>query len=284
MRHERNTIFCSDLQRRFPRRQNARLVEELEPRTLLHGGPAAGLRRIHPPRIPPVAMVMLPGGPTGIPFSPPPNSGASVNANSSTVIIPFLDKRGVLNVYDSLHNRVVNTGQAARSIQVDALNENVFFLTPETVQGKDLDRDGLIDSNDTVLQFYNVGTGKLTNTHFQVAGSYTANTGSLTPLVAFLISEPAAARDFNNNGNTHDNVAVVYNVLNHRLMNTHREAESFNFSNNIMTFVTNEAKQGQDLNGDGKIQASDNVLEAFDPLSFLPNGLLINLGKTVNGL
>jgi hypothetical protein len=104
----------------------------------------------------------------------------------------------------------------------------------------------------------------------------------LTPLAAFLISEPAAGRDFNNDGDTLDNVAVVYDPLHHHLMNTHQEADSFNFSNNIMTFVTNEARQGQDLNGDGKIQATDNVLQSYDPLSNLPFGKLSNLGKVLH--
>jgi hypothetical protein len=280
----RNLLSGIRMGRPRQRRRSAHVLEELEPRWLLHQGrqaPSIALLPTHGIR--PVPMVNLPGAPMGPSINPPPAPGATVNVNASTVIIPFVDRGGVLNVYDSLRNRVVNTGQVARSIQVDAFNQNVYFLTSETAGGKDLDRDGRVDSNDTVLQFYNVTTGRVTNTRLQVASTYTANTGSLTPLVAFLLLEPAAGRDLNRDGDTRDNVAVVYDVLSHRLMNTREEAESFAFSNNLMTFVTNEAKQGQDLNRDGTIRANDELLLAYDPLGNLPFGRLTNLGKLVDG-
>lgn len=260
-------------------------LEPLESRALLsHQGPALALRALHALRVHIVPMVRLPNNPTGRPPATPPASGASASANASTIIIPFLDRRGVLNVYDSLHNRVVNTGLVATQVRIDAFNQNVLFLTSETAQGRDLDRDHRIDANDNILQIYNVLSGHVINTRVPVSGQYAINTGSLTPLAALLVPEAAIGRDLNHDGDTRDNVAAVYDIQHPVLMNTGQEADAFNFNNNIVTFTTNEARQGQDLNGDGRIDATDTVLQSYDPLRNLPFGLLSNFGKVVNAL
>lgn len=274
--------FSGNQDKRRNRARTPGPLESLERRALQAGSLVPHALHAHRPHT--VPMVSLPNAPTGRPPATPPASGASASANASLIVIPFLDRRGVLNVYDSLHNRIVNTGLVATQVRVDAFNNNVFFLTSEAAQGKDLDRDGRIDANDNILQIFNVLKGHVFNTRVPVSGQYAINTGSLTPLAALLVPEAALGRDLNGDGDTRDNIAAIYDVQHHILMDTRQEADSFNFNTNIMTFVTNEARQGQDLNGDGRVDATDVVLQSYDPLRNLPFGLLSNFGKVVNAL
>ena len=286
----------SRMNRQRPRGRTLRLVESLEPRELLHAG--AGISRaseafysqgerlrthvaavVSTVQSPPSAsaeirlasILQAVSNPSG------PASGATDFADSSDNLVPFLDTGGLLRIYDSQRQRIFDTGLPASQIRTDAFNRFVYFLTPET--SKDLDRDGAIDRGELDLQIFNDVTGRVFNTGIPVTGNYAINTGSLTPLAAFLVSEAQLHRDLNGNGTTTNTVAAVYSPLDHRFMNTRQAADAFTFTNNLMIFTTNEAAQGRDLNHDGKVQATDTVLQVYDPLEWLPYGKLTNLGQ-----
>ncbi|HVM97957.1 MAG TPA: hypothetical protein VMT89_16300 [Candidatus Acidoferrales bacterium] len=172
---------------------------------------------------------------------------------------------------------VSNVGQAADTVQV--AGSLVVFLTPEAGpnaagQNKVLNGDG--DKSDRVLQIYDAVADKLVNTHqageeFVVGSTATACAGG--PLVAFRTLEAAQGNDdLNGDGDSTDAVLQVY-APSLGVLNTHQAVTPCNLdacdprrpyrvTGSQVKFITSEADQGHDLNGDN--DANDVVLQVFD--------------------
>lgn len=165
-----------------------------------------------------------------------------------------------------------NTGQAADAMK--ASGGLVTFLSPEAAQGAVLNGDG--DLLDRVLQVWDLGAAKLTNTR-QAAAEFVvgARTGPCgdSPLVAFRTSEAAqGGADLNGDGDAVDDVLQTYAkglgvrnsgqaVLPCRLEACDPQLP-YRVLENKVKFLTLEAAQGSDLNQDG--DELDLILQQFE--------------------
>jgi len=157
-----------------------------------------------------------------------------------------------------------NVGQAADTL--DVVGSTVVFITSEAAQGADLNGDG--DLTDRVLQIYDAATATLTNVG-QAAEEFVAH----GHLVAFRTSEAHQGQDLNGDGDMKDSVLQVYDLATQTLINTHQAAipchleacdprVPYRVLDNTVKFLTLEADQGEDLNGDGDM--NDLVLQTFN--------------------
>ena len=152
----------------------------------------------------------------------------------------------------------------------------VAFLTPEAAQGADRNGDG--DKADRVLQLWDAAVPQLVRVgqaaeEFVLGDRQVAACGE-RQLVAFRTREAAqGAGSLNGDGDTADDVLQVYDVV-MRTLFTPRQAVTpcrldacdprtpYRVSGSRVTFLTLEADQGKDLDGDGSI--GDLVLQVFD--------------------
>jgi len=161
-----------------------------------------------------------------------------------------------------------NVGQAADT--VDVAGGIVAFITPEAAQGQDLNGDG--DATDRVLQVYDADAQRLVMggpgapVRARAADDFVlgAPGSTTTPsLVAFRASEAASGHD----------VLEVFDPATGLLCNSHQAVTPcfleacdprvpYRVLNNTVTFLTFEADQGEDLNGDG--DTDDLVLQTFN--------------------
>ena len=156
-----------------------------------------------------------------------------------------------------------NVGQAADT--VDVVGNIVAFLTPEAAQGnQDLNGDG--DATDRVLQVYDAEAKRLlmggpgVPVRAQAADDFVLGAQGL---VAFRASGVAGGQD----------VLEVFDPATGMLCNSHQAVTPcfleacdprvpYRVLNNTVTFLTFEADQGEDLNGDG--DTDDLVLQTFN--------------------
>jgi len=156
-----------------------------------------------------------------------------------------------------------NLAQAADT--VDVVGGIVAFLTPEAAQGgRDLNGDG--DATDRVLQVYDADAKRFlmggggAPIRAQAADDFVLGAQGL---VAFRASEIASGHD----------VLEVFDPVTGLLCNTHQAVTPcfleacdprvpYRVLNNTVTFLTFEADQGEDLNGDG--DTDDLVLQTFN--------------------
>jgi Tol biopolymer transport system component len=159
----------------------------------------------------------------------------------------------------------VNVGYAAHGIDVSG--SAVAFLTSEAAAGRDLTGDG--DRGDQVLHVYDAATGAVVNSQqpaleFVLGGN----------LLALRTREgDAGGRDLNGDGDALDDVLQIYDLETEQLFNTGQAVTPcrlaacdprlpYRVLNDTVTFLTLEAEQGEDLNGDG--DAGDLVLQTFN--------------------
>jgi Tol biopolymer transport system component len=157
------------------------------------------------------------------------------------------------------------TGQAGDAVAVSG--RVVVFITPEDVQGVDVNGDG--DTADRVLQLYDTGTAELVNVG-QAAEEFVLN-GSL---VAFRTREATQGdADLNGDGDSSDDVLQVYDLTARRLLNTGQAVTPcrleacdpqvpYRVLSDTVKFLTLEADQSEDLNRNGS--ADDLVLQTFN--------------------
>jgi len=167
-----------------------------------------------------------------------------------------------------------NAGQKADAIA--ASGSTVALITPEVVQGQDLNGDGVLD--DRVLQILDP-SNQVIDTHQAatdfVLGDFVADAcdHSSVQLVAFRTPESAAGDDLNGDGDAGDDVLQVYDVVSNTLVNTGQAVtpcrleacdprQPYRIVGSTVRFLTFEGDQGADLNGDG--DTSDLVLQVFD--------------------
>jgi len=170
----------------------------------------------------------------------------------------------------------IDTGQAADTI--DIAGSVVAMLTPEDVQGAHLNSDS--DTNDRVLQLYYADTNELINVG-QAAEDFVLN----GTLIAFRTREcsqagtvvsarcPTGGTDLNGDGDADDDVLQVYDLASRQLINTGQAVTPcrleacdprlpYRVLNDTVKFLTLEADQSEDLNGNGA--TNDLVLQTFN--------------------
>ncbi|MBI3782699.1 MAG: hypothetical protein HY270_04785 [Deltaproteobacteria bacterium] len=158
----------------------------------------------------------------------------------------------------------INLGIAGHSLQT--AGGVVAFLVSEAAQGHDLNGDG--DLLDDVLQLYDADAQSsvvLAQADDFVLGD---------TLLAFRTREAAQGNhDLNGDGDTNDAVLQVYDLRSRRLINTGQAATPcqleacdpslpYRVLQDTVKFLTFEADQGEDLNGDG--DTDDLVLQTFN--------------------
>ncbi len=157
-----------------------------------------------------------------------------------------------------------NLRRAADQVQI--AGSLVAMLTPEAMQGEDLNGDG--DLADRVLAVYDPATDTLINT------GYAAEEMVVGPnLIAFRTSEAKqGAVDLNGDGDHDDFVLQVFDVQSRTVINSGQAATPcrleacdprvpYRVLQSSVRFLTLEAEQSRDLNGDG--DESDLVLQTF---------------------
>jgi cysteine-rich repeat protein len=147
-----------------------------------------------------------------------------------------------------------NLEQAADEVRI--AGDFVAFLTPEAMQGEDLNGDG--DREDRVLQTWDATTGTLGN-----SGQAAADLVMGPALVAFRTPESEQGGiDLNGDGDSEDTVLQVVDLGTGRVINSGQAATPcrleacdprlpFRVTGAVVRFLTLEAEQGEDLDGDG---------------------------------
>jgi hypothetical protein len=156
---------------------------------------------------------------------------------------------------EPIAERWINVAQAADALDISGTV--VAFLTPEAAQG-DTDLNGDGDTADRVVQIFDTATGTLTNIG-QAAEDFVLGES----LLAFRTREAAQGGvDLNGDGDTADDVLQIYDLRAHRLINTGQAVIPcrleacdprlpYRVLGDTVRFLTLEADQGADLNGDG---------------------------------
>ena len=157
-----------------------------------------------------------------------------------------------------------NLAQAADTI--DVRGDRIIMVTPEAAQGTDLNGDG--DLEDRVLQIARFPSGEVSNLGLAVEEFVASDT-----LVAFRVREASqGAHDLNGDGDADDDVLFVYDLRTDTVVPTGQAVTPCRFEAcdprlpyrplvDTVRFLTLEAAQGADLNGDGDLD--DLVLQTF---------------------
>lgn len=177
-----------------------------------------------------------------------------------------------------------NVGQAA--VKLALAGPIAVFLTDESAQGS-ARINGDADATDRVLQIYDAALGRIllgatTTPRACAAEEFVIGGTAGRELVAFRTSEAAeGGLPLNGDGDIADDVLQIYDVESRRLLNTamavtpcRLEAcdprQPYRVQGDTVTFLTLEADQGRDLNGDG--DQDDLVLQVFNPRLAPPGG------------
>lgn len=175
----------------------------------------------------------------------------------------------VVHVHPAGGGSWLNLGQAADALGVSA--SLLAFSTPEAAQaGADLNRDG--DAEDRVLQVYDasVAPGQVVNLGQQAQEFVSGDAG----LVAFRTNEARqGGTDLNGDGDATDDVLQVYDHATGSVLNSGQAARPclleacdprapYRVLDDTVRFLTLEAEQGEDLNGDG--DTMDLVLQVLN--------------------
>ena len=206
-------------------------------------------------------------------------------ASGNGVILQQADAEFVIN----------NIGLSSFNIQVD--DNLVAFSVSEFDQGQDLNRDE--DTDDIVLHIYDHSTGETTNSELdaslaavdgnllvvKVGGDtsdnilhiYDHSTGETTNLglsgsnigvdgnlVAFYVDESSQGEDLNGDGDTSDDILHIYDHSTGETTNLGLSGFVRAIDGNLVAFTVIESSQGEDLNGDGDIEFSDQILHIYD--------------------
>ncbi|MGH7788941.1 MAG: hypothetical protein ACRERC_18870, partial [Candidatus Binatia bacterium] len=173
----------------------------------------------------------------------------------------------VVQMYPVAGGGWVNVGQAADTLAL--AGQRVAFLTPESAQGNgDLNDDG--DETDRVVQVYDAATTIRSNVGQAAEELVMGSSG----LIAFRSREvQQAGWDLNQDGDADDGVLQVYDAAAGLLLNSGQAVTPcrleacdprvpYRVRGDTVTFLTLEAEQGEDLNGDG--DEGDLVLQVLN--------------------
>jgi len=175
----------------------------------------------------------------------------------------------VLEVFDSNANTATTLCPAD---QVVINGGTAVFLRPESTFGTatcpsgSLNSDG--DTSDLVVQLW---PGSGTPQNLGVAATAVAMSDTQ---IAALVSEAGEGNTIlNGDGDTNDTVVETHPVVGGSWQNSMQAADSVQVCGSLAVFITPEAAQGVDLNGDG--DQNDRVLQIFNPA----NHTVINVGQ-----
>lgn len=165
---------------------------------------------------------------------------------------------GVAQIFDLTTRTVTNLGQdASQGILVS--NGRVAMITDEANQAR-RDLNGDKDTNDLVVQMYDVTRARLSCLKTAVGGAF-AFTGNL--LAFSIVEEDQGKLDLNGDRDTDDEIVHVYDAGSGRLMNSRQAClDIIATSDRAAAFFTSEYDQGvRDLNGNGN--AEDNICQVY---------------------
>ncbi len=163
----------------------------------------------------------------------------------------------VVHVHPAGAGSWTNVGQVAETISI--AGSRVAFITNEEAQGGGpLNGDG--DTGDGVAQVYDADTATLTNIGQAAEELVLGESG----LIAFRTRESAQGGVLNDDGDTDDGVLQVYDAVADLLLNAGQAVTPcrleacdprvpYRVRDDTVTFLTLEADQGEDLNGDGDL-------------------------------
>jgi hypothetical protein len=133
----------------------------------------------------------------------------------------------------------------------------IAFETRESWDNIDLNGDG--DMLDSVIRYYNMSTGIITNT--TAVGYEPSFDGNI---IAFY-TEEFDVGDLNGDGDTSDRIIRYYNISSGTITNTTVYGTFPCVEGDIIAFETWEPDFGEDVNGDG--DTDDNVIRYYNILS-----------------
>lgn len=181
----------------------------------------------------------------------------------------------VVALYSLASASWTNVGQAADALEVSGAR--AAFLTPESAQN-DKKMNGDKDTTDRVAQVYDADTGKLRNLKLaaeeMVLGDEEGSACGPRHLLAIRMSEAAQDdTDRNGDGDAIDDVLVVYDFVSDEILETGQAitpctleicdpTAPYRVDGGTVKFLTLEAEQNEDLDGDGSIGGL--VLQSFD--------------------
>jgi len=162
-------------------------------------------------------------------------------------------KDTVIRFYDMTKHALSDTVLTGGFPAVDG--DIVAFHTFERWVDRDLNGDG--DTEDMVIQYYNMNTHKLTNTGIE--GARASISGDV---IAFHTFEFLSKQDVNGDGDAEDVVVRLYNVRTGKLSPTVWLGKYPALAGQRLVFEANEAALDRDVNGDGDTQ--DSVVRVYD--------------------
>lgn len=144
----------------------------------------------------------------------------------------------------------------------------IAFIAWESNLGRDLNGDG--DTSDNLLAYYDIATGSVTYTKeepHRLNGESKAISGSI---ITYIVYEWNVGQDYNGDGDKYDFILAYYDISTDTVTYTSEQpfwsyGNSFDISENIITFIASERSSGRDLNGDG--DRYDVVLAYYDIFS-----------------
>lgn len=183
----------------------------------------------------------------------------------------------VMFVYDARQGLITNLGLDVAYLNIQFEGKLLAFPVSErngfVGPGVDLNGDGSIDIDDTVLHVYDTTTGVVTNTGYSVSDFDLDG-----DRIAFSVDESSqGGTDFNGDGDALDQVVHVYDVSTGVTTNLGLAGSAL-INGDLVAISVPESGQGNtDLNGDG--DTLDRVLHVHD----LQSAATTNLGLDVGG-
>ena len=114
-----------------------------------------------------------------------------------------------------------------------AQHNAVAFETSETEEGQDLDGDGYVDNDDTVIRYLDTVSWNVTNT-----GVVGERPSLFWPIIAFQVNEASVDQDLNGDYDKNDYVIHYYNMSSKETTNTAIAGLYPSISGNIIAFQT----------------------------------------------
>lgn len=178
-------------------------------------------------------------------FESEKNEDYNQDGDRADPIFHFLDKE-TLELRNTQFSYAV-TGAFRWTPKVLEQGEWLYFLIPERTQGVDFNSDG--DQGDLGVRAYNVHSKEI----LEVAASSFNTTKFNNHIVAYVEKESIQQRDLNEDGDTHDQVTHIQNLLTGEIKNLKVAGFPAAFHNDFVIIRVSEGAQNEDLDEDGSI-------------------------------
>jgi len=158
----------------------------------------------------------------------------------------------IIQYYDIEKQKTINTQTTGKNPSVFA--NYIIFETNENEEKKDLNNDQ--DKEDTILQYYDLHEQKVINTKIDAQ-----NPCLYQYFIAFSTPEKSLNIDYNNDGDTNDNVIRYYDIKKQELVTTKQIGDNPSTNGRRILFISEEKQAKIDLNDDGDKQ--DNIFQIY---------------------